>query len=514
MPFTLRPYQEAMVVGIRDAIRQGKRRILCVCPTGGGKGVIAAEIMDMAQQKDSRGIFFADQRELIDQIAVHLTDQEIPYDVLMAGVKNEYQSGHDFGRAEYCRLIAKDTLWARRKKIEFPPAKVVQVDEAHKSLAKTWTTMIEHYKDSIVLGWTATPCRTDGRPLGEFYDCLVIGPSYKELQADKHLVPVRCFAPDRPDLKGLKTVRGDYAKGKLEDRMNRTEMVGSILNEWKANAEGRSTIAFAAGIQHSLHIRDVFRRENIHAEHLDGTLAQSEREDIIGRFRAGDFLVLCNYGVLTTGIDIPRAKYMICARPTKSFGLWRQMGGRFQRPFPGHDHCFIQDHSDNGINFGYPDEDVEWQIEGKERIEDLHRKKKEDGERPEAAERQCGDCARKFTGRVCPECGWRWEPAPEEIKMTKGELKELERKRLNKTATLRDKQTHWDNCFGMGIEKGFGMRRVCALYCNKFGVYPSHEIKDVPKGKHEWALSATQFYFEVVKPERQARELREQRIMF
>ena len=514
--FQLRPYQESVVHGIRTAFADGYRRVLVVCPTGGGKGVIAAAIMAMTAAKQNSCNFFADQRELNDQLAKHLEGADLPYEMVMAGRKNEYQSVEEFDQAQFCRLIAKDTLWARRNKMEFPPAHVVQVDEAHKSLAKTWTTVIETYSGALVIGWTATPCRTDGKPLGDFYDKLVLGPTYSQLQKDGFLVPVRCWAPNRPDLKGLKISRGDYTKGALEERMNRSQMVGSIIDEWKRNANDRYTFAFACGLGHSTHIRDEFRRIGVSAETVDGKMGQRQREDILGKARDGRIQVLCNYGVLTTGVDLPRFKYLICARPTKSFSLWRQMGGRIQRPWEDHDHCFIQDHSDNAINFGYPDEDVEWVIDGDKPIELLHQEQRERNERDEreAPERLCGNCAKKFVGRTCPRCGWNWEPPPEEIKMSKAELKELERKRLNREASIGDKQRYWDECFQKAMGRRMSMKAVCGMYKDRFGVFPCSDIRDVPRGYNEWQLSARQYWAEVVGPRRKHEQDKAQSVMF
>ena len=42
-------------------------------------------------------------------------------------------------------------------------------------------------------------------------------------------------------------------------------------------------------------------------------------------------LVLCNYGVLTTGFDAPQTSAAVIARPTKSLVLYSQMVGRVTR---------------------------------------------------------------------------------------------------------------------------------------------------------------------------------------
>lgn len=347
----------------------------------------------------------------------------------------------------------------------------------------------------------------NGVLLGPMYQSMVLGPSYRELQGDGFLVPVRAVAPDRPDLKGLKSRAGDYSKESLEKRMNRDEMVGSIVEEWKRHSDGRTTVLFASGIQHSIHCRNVFRTVGVTAEHIDGTMETAEREDILERTRDGKVRVLCNYGVLTTGVDIPELKYLICARPTKSFSLWRQMGGRIQRPAPGHDHCFIQDHSDNCLVFGYPDEDVEWDLfgeedQGKKHQENQRKKKGEDG-KPQGDPFQCEKCKTPYRGPHCPNCGTKHERRGKDLEMQAGELKALERERTNRNATPMDKQKFWDECLGWAVGTGRKVGAAAHRYKEKFGVFPSAKVMNVPRNS-QWQMKAKDFYMDVVKPQKEA----------
>lgn len=501
----LRDYQERIVQMVRQEVHAGHKRILVVLPTGGGKGVVAAKMMEMAAEKGNDSIFFADQRELIYQLGAHLDRMELPNQVLMAGVKNEFESYEEFDKAGHCTLAAKDTLWSRRKKIEFPEAKLVQADEVHKSLARTWKAVLDHYEDSIIVGWTATPCRGDGKPLGNYYTSMVQGATYQELQAGGHLLPVKAIAPVRVDLKGLKSARGDYVQKQLENRMNQDAMVGDIIKEWKQRSEGRQTIVFASGIGHSLHIRNEFDLIGVKAEHIDGTIPVERRNEIMERLKAGEIKVICNFGVLTTGVDVPGLSYMICARPTKSFGLWRQMGGRIQRPSLGQDHCFIQDHSNNCWEFGYPDEDVEWDIDGTKKIQDKIKEKKAK-EPIESRKLICKKCASKFSGTlVCPNCGTMWERPPDEIKMEEGVLKEIERKRLNRNSSKQEKQEFWNDCLGWAIGTGRKIGAASHRYKERYGVWPRN-LDDIPRGGDESRMNAREFYNTVVKKERVKRE--------
>ena len=54
------------------------------------------------------------------------------------------------------------------------------------------------------------------------------------------------------------------------------------------------------------------------------------RAKIIDRFKfdTQDVIIICNFGVLTTGFDAPKTSAALIARPTKSLVLYSQMVGR------------------------------------------------------------------------------------------------------------------------------------------------------------------------------------------
>ena len=54
--------------------------------------------------------------------------------------------------------------------MEPPPANLVVVDEAHHVRAKTYQGILDSYPEAVIIGLTATPCRGDGRGLGNVFD--------------------------------------------------------------------------------------------------------------------------------------------------------------------------------------------------------------------------------------------------------------------------------------------------------------------------------------------------------
>lgn len=53
----LRPRQQALIDAIRDAVRQGHKRIICQAPTGFGKTLTAAWLIGGALEKGKRPLF-------------------------------------------------------------------------------------------------------------------------------------------------------------------------------------------------------------------------------------------------------------------------------------------------------------------------------------------------------------------------------------------------------------------------------------------------------------------------
>src|SRR5215510_6346075 len=63
----LRPYQEEALQAIRDTVRQGVMRLVCQAPTGSGKTVLAATIVEGALRKGNRLCFVVPKIDLVDQ---------------------------------------------------------------------------------------------------------------------------------------------------------------------------------------------------------------------------------------------------------------------------------------------------------------------------------------------------------------------------------------------------------------------------------------------------------------
>jgi DNA repair protein RadD len=229
--------------------------------------------------------------------------------------------------------------------------------------AETYRKIIDAYPDAILLGLTATPCRGDGRGLGGIFEVIIECPQVADLIEQKYLVKTRTYAPVNPDLKGVRTVAGDYNESQLADRMDRPKLIGDIVTHWHKFGERRKTVAFAVNVAHSVHLRDEFIKSGVRAEHIDGSTPKPERDATLERLASGDIELVSNCMVLTEGWDMPEVACCILARPTRKMGLFRQMIGRILRPAPGKVDAIVLDHSGAVFRHGFVEDPVEWTLD-------------------------------------------------------------------------------------------------------------------------------------------------------
>lgn len=462
----LREYQAAAVDALRHALMGGKRRIILQASCGAGKTIISAEIAKLAIEKNKRVLFLVNRRDLVRQTAEK-------YEAFGLGDKlGLIMAGEEPSLARPIQLATLQT-YSRRLKITnlewnkwFHNADLVIYDECHSANAPTYRDILKLYKDKPIIGLSATPMGAQGKGLGKIFEEIVPCISMNKLIEKEFLVPAVHYAPSKPDLEGVKITAGDYNKKQLGERVNKTKLVGDILDNWLRLASDRQTIVFATNVKHSKHIREVFEKNGVSIAHIDAHTNDEDRQDIYRGFESGDIQVLTNVGVCCEGSDLPIASAVVIAKPTLQLGRWIQMAGRGARPYPGKKDFLILDHAGCVERHGFCDEDVSWFLDVDKLATGPNKKREK-----EKTIIVCDMCKHAFTGRRCPNCGFeikdygkRIETAEAELVKVKGEKK--------KTYTQKDKSL-W---FAMFEYEKRRLQKTnswkLAQYKSKFGVWP------------------------------------------
>ncbi len=466
--FELRPYQLEAIDALRKSIARGARRPLLQLPTGGGKTIIASEIVRLAVKKNKRVLFLAPRRELVIQAAQKFAVFGISCGIIMAGEeakRNIYS---------LVQVASMDTLHARGIRTErmiMPSADVVIVDEAHLTVTKTRKQLLASYPDAVIIGLTATPARGDGKGLGEIFDDLVLSWPISKLTDQGYLVPVRYYAPSKPDLEGLRANKdGDYVVKGLSERVDKPQLVGDVVSNWSCIAPDKKTVIFCVNRAHSRHVCEALMAKGIAVAHLDGDTPLDERRAILARLESGETQVLCNVFIATFGLDIPLLECAVLARPTRNITLYLQMVGRVLRPSPGKVEALVIDHAGAVDEHGFVDDVVPWSLDPASKVKE--RKKELQQEKAEPKEVTCGDCGTVFKGsRVCPECGHEMVPPGKPIPTYQATLKEIDL--LNRKATKAQKARFHGELKWIEVDKSYKCGWAANQYKSKFGVWPN-----------------------------------------
>lgn len=446
---TLRPHQVKAIDMLRRSLAQGNRRVVVQMPTGAGKTLTAAKIIEGALEKRNRVIFTAPAVSLINQ-TVDAFEAEGIRDI---GVMQANHPRTD--RLARVQVASVQTL-ARR---EIPEAALVIVDEAH-IRAKAVEALMDERKDVFFVGLSATPW---AKGMGRRWQDLVIPCTIGELIERGLLSQFVGFAPHVPDLSGVKTVAGDYAESGLVEIMAESKLVASVVETWLAKGEDRPTLVFGVNCAHARQLQAQFERQGISAAYVDGFTDSVEREVISRRFRDGEVRVICSVRTMTTGVDLP-VSCIVDAAPTKSEMLHIQKLGRGLRVNPGTEDLIILDHASNLLRLGLPT-DIHHDT-----LDDTPPGKPQNrGGKAVKLPKPCTGCGTLHTGLTCPACGHERKPVAG-VETVEGELVEITPKKRQFSAA--EKQAWWSGIKAVQRERGRSDGWAAHTYRDRFGVWP------------------------------------------
>ncbi|MGK7892342.1 MAG: DEAD/DEAH box helicase [Xenococcus sp. (in: cyanobacteria)] len=338
----LRDYQEQVRQGIYNLIRQGKKRILVMSPTGSGKSVVIAKLVQDALTKNKRILILVHRKKLIGQLQETITSLSGHSPALIAPRhKPDYENPVQIAMAQ--------TLQKR----ELPPyINILIGDEAHiTSYLAIWRKCLDKYCGSIwalskayVIGFTATPWRMQNKEgFCHLYERVVKAPSPRQLIKMGYLVNPRLFTYDVLDTAQLETdANGEYTLKSLQKTCT-TEYNSDVISKWEDTCKQAKTVVFCVSVKQAEDLTQQYRDRGYTAEVVVGKTSEKQATEIFGRFREGTTQILVSVGKLTEGFDETSIESVVIARPTRSPALLIQMIGRGLRLHPGKTEVFIID---------------------------------------------------------------------------------------------------------------------------------------------------------------------------
>lgn len=321
----------------------------------------------MATAKHNRVLILAHSEEILKQDANHARKWG-------ADVAEVFAKTRKRPDAECCCMMAQ-TLRQRLKKEDwvnwFDTFKLIILDECHRA---EFDFVFEQpaVAETFVVGLSASPARYGQmRQLGMDYGAVVVGPQVKDLINQGYLCRCRLFSLDAPSMDDVEwsSGRGDYNLGQMSAKFkSRARYIGAVDN-YERLCKGQKCLVFCCSSEQTINLTREFCERGIEAKYcLSGDFDEDEeysgeRKDVVDAFARGEFPVLVNYGLFTTGIDIPDIKVVMLMFSTTSLVKYMQCLGRASRIAPGKDNEFLcLDFGCNYERLGRYEDDRVWSV--------------------------------------------------------------------------------------------------------------------------------------------------------
>lgn len=349
-----RYYQQAAHDAAWHHLRTESGSPLIVLPTGAGKSLVIAMLVEQARAYDARVIVLQHRKELIEQNAekirillpnirvgiysAGLGKRNLDEDVICAGIQSIYRKAHEVGRRE-----------------------LVVIDEAHLINASNGESMYSRFlyelrqinPTSRVVGLTATPYRTgEGSICGDdqMFESICYQAQTGQLVDEGYLCPITNKAAEATvDTSSIQVRGGEFVASSMEEVFDDDGKVFAACSEIVSKcAERNSILIFASGVAHAEHIRDVL--EDLTGDIVGlvtGDTFVMKRKAFLSDFKQQKLRWLVNCDVLTTGFDAPCIDAIAVLRATMSPGLFAQIVGRGLRKHDSKTDCLILDFGGN-----------------------------------------------------------------------------------------------------------------------------------------------------------------------
>ncbi|MFZ4519332.1 MAG: DUF3427 domain-containing protein [Microthrixaceae bacterium] len=343
----LQPFQERLLEQIDLARDRGHHRNLLVAATGTGKTVMAA--VDYARLRArlprSRLLFVAHRREILEQSRAtfrHALREAAFGEMWVAGARPT-EFDHVFASIQ---SLHDDVLE------HLPPDHfdVVIVDEFHHAAAASYRRLLDRIEPAELLGLTATPERSDGESILEWFD----GAVSAELRLwdaidQRRLSPFRYYGiSDGTDLSAVpwrpgqgydtRALSGLYTADEAWARLVVRQLELHVDDVHRMRALG-----FCVNVEHAQFMQRVFDAAGVRAVAVWAETDPEERRRALEDLAAGRVNIVFAVDLFNEGVDVPVLDTVLFLRPTDSPVLFLQQLGRGLRLAPDKAFCTVLD---------------------------------------------------------------------------------------------------------------------------------------------------------------------------
>lgn len=329
------PHQADMLDRLRaERLRHDRWKNLVVAATGTGKTVVAALDYNNLTNELFAGrppslLFVAHRREILTQSRATFRHamRDGSFGELYVDGHRPDEWRHVFASVQSLSNIDLDRL--------APDAfDIVIVDEFHHAAAPTYAKLLSHLRPRVLLGLTATPERTDGQPILQWFDGRIAVELRLWDALDRGLlVPFHYFGlSDATDLSAVKWVRGRYEERELTNLYTgndaRVSLVLAELRRKVLDVGQMRALGFCVGVSHAHFMADRFNKAGIPSVAVDADTSSADRDAALRKLKQRDLNCVFAVDLFNEGVDVPEIDTVLFLRPTESATVFLQQLGR------------------------------------------------------------------------------------------------------------------------------------------------------------------------------------------
>jgi superfamily II DNA or RNA helicase/HKD family nuclease len=341
------PFQERLLEQIALSRQCGHHRNLLVSATGTGKTVMAA--LDYARLREQlprdRLLFVAHREEILEQSLATFRHalRDHAFGELWVSGQHPRRFEHVFASVQSLNASGPGNL-------ERDHFDVVIIDEFHHAAAPTYRALLDHLHPIELLGLTATPERSDGLPVLDWFDRRIAAELRLWDAIDQHrLSPFAYYGVhDGLDLREI-----PWRRGRGYDVQGLTNLVTAndawarlVLKQVVDRIDDVSrmrALGFCVSVEHAQYMARVFRDSGIAAVAIWADTPDDQRRSALADLAAKRVNVVFSVDLFNEGIDVPVVDTVLLLRPTDSPTLFLQQLGRGLRRSSGKTICTVLD---------------------------------------------------------------------------------------------------------------------------------------------------------------------------
>jgi ATP-dependent helicase IRC3 len=279
-------------------------------------------------------------------------------------------------------VASVQTIVNRLDKIPADHFDLIVVDECHRALSNSFSTVLNYFTPKIRLGLSGTPFRLDGLSLGDLFDKIIIDKDLKFGIDNGFLCEIEAIQlKTNINLDKVGSLGGDLNQSDLRI-VDCPERNLQIVEAWLKESISpcgdyrRKTIGFCVDVEHTKNLCQTFIDAGVKATFVVSDEKECpNRKERVEMFENGEYDVMLNIDIFIEGADFKDIGMSIAARPTKSKTIFLQGPiGRatrlksdwFVKTFGGQN-AKVLDVTDNCKKHSLINT---WTLEGKARFED------------------------------------------------------------------------------------------------------------------------------------------------